>query len=395
MLQIGDPREVRMDVRRLEKLAERVQAWTQTGLAQSVAYLVARHGVVVARNAFGIANYLEPDGPLKTDAIFGLSSVSKPVTATAVMLLVEAGELSLNRPLAEYIPEVSGKGAGAILVHHLLTHTSGYTVNSAAPRLGAAFRACRSAAQPMDKHEIIEKMLSSVYDLDPEILPGTENRYCGIVNYLFLAEIVRRVSGQTIDDFARQNIFEPLGMKDTSYGLSKSSSGRRVVPDPAAYKGIDGYDPNDSTRLALPHGGGGVFSTIDDMAIFVQTFLNGGRFKGVQLISPASVAAMTTNQIAGIGTRDQVGAWVSEASWGLGWMVQGAARWRRAHGSLQPVGSYYHQGASGAAIWAEPKSGLACVYLSVISRMDPVTEEFFWEFDKFQNMVMSCIQDDA
>lgn len=393
MLRVGEPREVGMDVKRIQRLAERVSEWTEKGLTQSVTYLVARRGIVVARNAFGVATYLDPGRRLDTNAVFGIASASKPITATAIMQLVESGALSLNRPLVEYMPEVSGDGAQAILVHHLLTHTSGYTVRGAAPRLREAYAASRSADRPVGKHELIQELLKSVYDLDPEVPAGTEHIYCGIVNYLFLAEIVRRVSGKTIDEYSRTNIFEPLGMKDSSYGLSDAISGRRVVPDPEIYRGIQGYDPNDPVRLALPHGGGGMFSTIDDLAIFVQTFLNGGTYACVDLLSPASVEVMTTNQIPGIGTRDQFGTWIPEAPWGLGWMVQGATRERRAHGTLQPVGSFYHQGASGAAIWAEPRSGLACVYLSVISRMDPTTEEFYWEFDKFQNMVMSCLQD--
>jgi CubicO group peptidase (beta-lactamase class C family) len=122
-----------------------------------------------------------------------------------------------------------------------------------------------------------------------------------------LAEIVRRVSGKTIDEYSRTNIFEPLGMKDTSYGLSDAISGRRVVPDPEIYRGIQGYDPNDPVRLALPHGGGGVFSTIDDLAIFVQTFLSGGRYAGVDLLSPASGGG--DDDKSDSGSRDQRSIW--------------------------------------------------------------------------------------
>ena len=390
-LRYGDPEEAGLSAVRLDALRARASAWVEQGLTRSLVYLVARDGVVAAHECFGHLGY-EPDAPrLTPDAVFSIASVTKPITALAVMILVEEGLLSLNRPLTELLPEISGRGTRGILVHQLLTHTSGYSAAAARDRLRAAF------AEPWEPqpdasapHEGISRLLQACYPLEPSGPPGELSRYAG-VNYLFLGEIVRRVSGRRLEDFARERIFEPLGMHDTSFGLPPSLASRRVRPDPDIYRGFPDYDPNDPRRLSLPHPAGGVFSTARDMAVLCQMFLDGGRFGGVEILSPAGVAAMTTNQIPGIGTIDGEGRHVAEASWGLGWMVQGAARWKRAHGTLQPIGTFYHQGASGAGVWVEPVSGVVGVFLSVLRHMDPETEEFHWEFDRFQNMVTAAV----
>ena len=389
-LRTGCAEEAGMSAPRLQQLFIRTGEWVDQGLTSSLSYLIARNGVIVAEKQFGVSTYLPPKPAITSTAIFGLASASKPITATAIMLLVEDGLISLNRPLLEFLPEIRGRNTEHILVHQLLTHTSGYTTRTAYPLLKAAFgRTDRQAGV----REQLGQLFESIIDLAPETRPGDQHSYCGIVNYLLLGEIVRRVTGKELGVFARDRIFARLGMDSTSYGLTEALRDRRVIPDPRIYAGIDGYDPNDPARLQLPHPGGGVFSTVGDMAIFTQLFLNKGGYGQTELLSPATVAVMTQNQIPGVGTYDDAGRWISDASWGLGWMVQGSARWRRAHGSLQPVGCFYHQGASGVAIWADPNSGLLAIFFSVISRMAPQTEEFFWEFDRFQNMVMASVRD--
>lgn len=133
-----------------------------------------------------------------------------------------------------------------------------------------------------------------------------------------------------------------------------------------------------------------------DLAVFGQLFLNGGRYGNVRLLSPASVTVMTTNQIPGIGAYDNRGRWLPEACWGFGWMIQGPNHWNRwmySHGSLPAVGTFYHEGASGVGMWVDPHNHIVGIYLSVIQSLDPETEEFRWEFDRFENMVTAAIAD--
>src|SRR5262249_34224874 len=147
--------------------------------------------------------------------IFPLWSISKVITATAVMVLVEDGLLGLNRPVAEYIPEFVGEGKSTVTPWHLLTHTSGLSeaaVNAyASPEL---FAQGYSLAAYISTHT--PEYLRERYAAPLSTAPGKEMSYCDL-NFILLGEIVQRVSGQSLTTFARERIFEPLGMRDASY----------------------------------------------------------------------------------------------------------------------------------------------------------------------------------
>src|SRR5439155_12367210 len=190
------------------------------GITPALVILVARRGVVVLHEAFG---RLTPDDnapPVKRDTIYPLTSLAKPITATAAMLLVEDGLLGLQRPVSEYLPEFSGEGKQAVMVHHLLTHTAGLRdqdVNAHA----AKKRSVIAIPPPEEtQHPWINEYLFLRYDAPLWKPPGVEMSYCSY-DYNLLGEIVRRVSGQALADFASERLFEPLGMQDTFY----------IVPD--------------------------------------------------------------------------------------------------------------------------------------------------------------------
>src|SRR5512140_1284303 len=124
-LRAGTPEEAGLSPHRLERIKALAAQWVSTGLTPSLVVLVARRGVIALHEAFGTLTPEADSPPLQRDSIFPLASLSKPITATAVMCLVEDGLLGLNRPVDEYIPEFTGEGKHAVLVHHLLTHTSG------------------------------------------------------------------------------------------------------------------------------------------------------------------------------------------------------------------------------------------------------------------------------
>src|SRR5207245_1366117 len=148
------------------------------------------------------------------DTIYPLSSLTKPIIATAAMLLVEDGLLGLQRPVSEYLPELSGEGKQAVMVHHLLTHTSGLRdqdVNAHAAKKKDVLAIHHPEAT---QHSWINEYLFLRYDAPLGKPPGVEMFYCNY-GYMLLGEIVRRVSGQALADFARARIFEPLGMQDT------------------------------------------------------------------------------------------------------------------------------------------------------------------------------------
>ena len=206
-------------------------------------------------------------------------------------------------------------------------------------------------------------------------------------NFYFLAEILRRASGQRIEEFLYERILGPLGMSSSYIPVGDAPESKLVR------RMFSGEDNPVRRKLMFETATGaeGLASTAWDLGCFCQMFLNGGRYGDVKLLAPTTVAEMTRNQIPGIPTRTVDGLWVKEASWGLGWMLQGDARWRYGHGTLQPVGSYYHQGSAGTAIWVDPLHEIVGVFLSTARGFQK--GEINWDFDLFQNLVMSALDD--
>ena len=399
-LQVGTPEQAGFKPDRLNVVRERAASWVTDGKTPSLVVLAARRGVIALHEAFGRLTH-EADSPsLAIDSVFPVSSLSKPVTATAIMLLVEDGVLGLSRPVVDYVPELTGSGAKDILVHHLLNHTSGFDDVVAFALIAERLK------EPIDlsdlapnQHKRNELLLRARYGLDVGIPSGTELCYCTF-NYDLLGEIVRRVSGLGLDEFARQRIFEPLGMIDASYRMEERYSGRLVKrgpgipfgPAPEAMIGRGAVNLNDERYLDVPFGGGGMAATARDLAIFGQLFLSGGSYGDVELLSRPSIEAMTCNQTEGLGTRF-LGEWYPDASYGLGWFVHGKRPYRHMNGTLPAHGSYGHSGMGGARFWVDPVNEIVGVYLGVCTEVDNDTGEQKTEFDLFQNLVTAAVAD--
>jgi CubicO group peptidase (beta-lactamase class C family) len=395
-LRPGKPEEAGMSPRRLEGIVDEAEKWIAQGLTQALVLLVARRGVVVLHEAFG---RLIPDAdgpPVQRDTIYPVRSLTKPITATAVMALVEDGLLGLQRPLSEYIPEFAGEGKDAVMVHHLLTHTSGLSDEVVvAHRTQKKPRVSIPAPEPT-QHPRINEVLWLGYDVPLWKAPGQEMSYSNF-GYTLLGEVVRRVSGRSLADFARDRIFGPLGMEDTFYIVPDSVRARivrRSMDAPGAvgaavggvvFPGLGSREDQD-----LPHAAWGVYSTVMDLAIFGQMFLNGGCYGDVRILSPAAVAEMTRNQIPGISSRIP-GEFFPEASWGLGWSIHGNKKALR-YASLHSPQAYYHHGAFGVQFWVDPVYEIVGLYFSVaLERIDDLrTREYH---DLFMNAATAAVED--
>jgi CubicO group peptidase (beta-lactamase class C family) len=383
ILEHANPEDAGFLPERIELLDERLNEWTARGLSPATSVLVARHGKIVYQKAFG---KLTPDGRrLNVDDIFFLASIQKVFTATAVMMCVERGIVDLNVPITDYLPEVPAEWGNAILVHNLLTHTSGY-FEPDFETLGRVMSGeDKTDPCPAGQNENIHRYLSVAFRTKPIKKPSIQNIYSGI-NYQFLGEILRRTTGKFIDEYMEENILVPLGMTSSFHPWGKAPEDR-LVHHPTPF----GDEARRQMMKTTPSGIVGLVSNTMDLAVFCQAFLNGGSYGDVKLLAPSTVREMTRNQIRGIGARTLDGIDIKEATWGLGWMVQGDARWRYGHGSLQPVGTYYHQGGSGTAIWVDPHHEIVSIFLSVAR--DFTGYEFRWDFDLFQNLVMSALDD--
>lgn len=395
-LRHGVPEHVGMLSDRVAHARDLCARWVEDGRTPTLGVCVARRGVIVLHEAFGIVGP-GPDTPrLERSSIFAAASVTKAITATLIMQLVEDGRLGLNRPAKEYLPELSGDGIDDILVHHLLTHTSGYPFHTDAPwrthwitklKDGFAIPPC-----PAGLHPIIHQWLSLSWDM-PRVADVGAAMVYSTHNYELLGEIVRRLSGRSLDQLARERIFGPLGMNDTYYEVPESESHRVVQRAPGLP--LADYDSPFMEGLGsrqmqeTPYGGAGLFTTPLDMTIFGQAILNGGRYGDARILSPAAVAAMTRDQVPGLRAR-LVGREMAHASCGYGFLVASPSKWRYFDGSLQPLGTVCHPGAAGQNFWIDREHELVGAYFEVATR---VTEnwEFLWSFDLFQNAITAAV----
>lgn len=316
--------------------------------------LVARKGSVAWRKAYG-SRAVEPSRePMTTNTIFDLASLTKIVaTTTSIMILVERGKVRLADPLSNYIPEIKGEGRERITIELLLTHRAGY-----APDFDLRDR--------WTGHDEAIKRLVREPLRNP---PGAKFVYSDI-GYIALGEVVQRASGLTIDEFARRNIFAPLGMRDTSF-RPNANLRLRIAPtekrrgqlsylgdkplgsETDADKWLRGevHDPT-SYRMNGVAGHAGLFSTADDLAVFCQMILNGGEYRGVRILGPLTVAEMTRPRL------------ISESGWarGLGWDINSSFSTNRGDGF--PLGSFGHTGFTGTSMWIDPASQMFIIFLS-------------------------------
>lgn len=389
-LRFGSAGQAGLDPERIELLRQRAAGWVASGSQQCIVLLVARHGVICLHEAWGKLAPRADSPPAKPDSIFWIASNSKPITATAIMMLVEDGLLGLNRPVVNYVPELCGDRIDDVTLRHLLTHTSGFDYDETTEFINS-----RLETEPLagDHRPFSERYLEAGYAITPSKKPGSVMTYNNY-NYALLADVVRRVSDRPFWEFARERIFERLGMRDSWYRYETRFKDRLAHLDPAYPPdvGIVVDDAFERDIFDSFSGAWGLKSTALDYAKFVQMILNGGVYGDARLLQRRTVHEMTRNQIPGIGT-DFFGAWHSEANWGLGIRVLGDDRWNWYDGSLTPTGTLSHGGAAGTQWWADPANDLLGIHFSVCRDVDYERREMHVNIDLVQDMVTAAIAD--
>ncbi|MBQ5948245.1 serine hydrolase [Massilia sp. ST3] len=309
-----------------------------------------RDGAVYER-AYGKTSYEADAVPVTPDTIFDAASLTKVIaTAPSVLMLAEEGRIDLDAPLIHTFPECAGGGKDTITVRHLLTHTSGLASGlPAKPDWRGDDHAHALACGQQVTHA-----------------PGTFFRYSDI-NYVLLGQLVRRVSGMPLHQFAQRRIYGPLRMRDTGYLPLQRVAAAAIAPTQKgalAGEGLHGdlapgqllqgvvHDPT-VRRMGGVAGSAGVFSTARDIARFARMLLNGGELDGVRVLAADSVRLLTTVQTPpGI-----------TALRGLGMDIDSPYA-KRPRGSVFPVGSYGHTGFTGCILWIDPQSRIFYVFLS-------------------------------
>src|SRR5258708_2183586 len=279
---------------------------------------------IVLRQAYGQRSVTPDVTPATLDTIYDAASLTKVMaTAVAIQQLVEQGKINLDQPAATYWPAFAANGKGAITVRQLMTHY-----------------AALPAGIPTRGWSDYQGALDAIVALKPVAPAGTRFNYSD-VDFIVLGEIVRRVSGQPLETYAAQHIFQPLGMRDTTF-LPSPSLRDRIAPadlEGSELRWGDVQDPI-AYRMGGVAGHAGVFTTADDLTKFAQMMLAGGK----NVLKPASVAAMTTPQSPPGGA----------ALRGLGWDIDSPyAVWFAPSFSTH---SYGHTGYTGTAIWADPET---------------------------------------
>jgi CubicO group peptidase (beta-lactamase class C family) len=339
---VSKAEDVGFSTERLQRVHEAVARHIEAKDVSGAVTLVARRGKIVEFEAQGLAD-IESKKPMMKDSIFRLASMSKPITAVAVMMMVEEGKIRLTDRVSAFIPEFKtmkvavakgttnpvqmpafGRGgppapppefdlvpaAREITVKDLLTHTSGLMS-------GGVSGAEQAKLAPRSPNDTLANYIPKLAQTPLDFQPGTLWRYSGLYGFDVLARIVEIASGQPYDQFLKQRLFDPLGMKDTGFAPTPERTARLatvyqrtpngLVPAPNANQLISG------TYFSAS---GGLMSTAEDYLQFAQMLVNGGQMNGKRYLGPRTVELMTANH-----TGDMVNGQFGRPAHGMGFAL--------------------------------------------------------------------------
>lgn len=346
----AEPEAAGMDGKQLARIDEIVAQGLAEKRMPGCVVCVGRQGKIVLLKAYGNKQVQPSELPMTVDTVFDMASITKPVaTATSVMLLVERGKLKLGQRVSEIFPEFAVNEKESITIFDLLTHQSGLLPDNAVK----------------DYAEGREEAVKKICGLSLQAPTGTRFIYSD-VNFILLGEIVRRVSGQSVHEFSRDNVFQPLSMKETGYVPGEKLRKRAAPTEQREGKWIQGevHDPR-AHLLEGVAGHAGLFSTAEDLAVYAQMMIGGGEYGGVRVLAPRTVAAMTRGyKILGGQRSTMEGVPSNPPSYtrGLGWDKRTGYSINR--GELLSDAAFGHGGFTGTVLWIDPELELFVIFLS-------------------------------
>jgi len=340
-----------MDQERLARIPIQLKLFVEQGSMAGAVTLIARRGKVVSLEAIGYHD-VESKKPMRVDTIFDIRSVTKPITAIGIMILMEEGKLTLNEPIGKYLPEFRATGKtpdwrSQITILQLLTHTAGMPWNRPPEIEDLTIKRDRTLAD----------VVTFLSKQEPEFEPGTQFRYYS-GGFAILGRIIEVVSGKPFEQFIKERIFDPLGMKDSFFFVPTEKQNRVASIYRLQDSKLNRWDEIGSyiRNAKYPGPEFGMYSTAPDLASLCQMMLNGGSFKGKQILSRMSVETMTRNHTLNIKSA----VTQRPAYQGLGWGLSGDPM---QDFPLTSTGSFGHNGAFGAIIWIDPKVDLIRIFL--------------------------------
>ncbi len=387
------PKSRGIDAARIARIPARMKSFVDQGRAAGIVTLVARRGEIISQTAAGFQD-LEKQTPMTADTIFQVASMTKPVTAVGIMILVEDGLLAITDPVQKYLPNFANiklkeevkdresrnpenelseirKPARPITIRDLLTHTSGMSGGYPESLKDLFAKRDRTLAEAVE--EFPQRML--------EFEPGSRWGYSNM-GIATLGRIIEVVSGKSYEDFISERIFQPLGMKDSHFFPPENKHDRiatiyRRDGDSLKTADVDLY----RVGAKYPAPEAGLYSTAPDLFRFYQMMLNGGAFGGKRILSKASVDLMTR-----VHTGDLKAGFSPGVGFGLGWSVV-----RNVEGQfrLNSIGTYGHGGLYRTYGFVDPQKEIVGIIL--LQRMSD-DGDMADEISAFMAMVSSAVE---
>lgn len=359
-----------MDQGRLQHLRRVIEQDIARGLYYGAAIRVVRGGTIALDASLGSA---DADGrkPLRPDSVFSIFSLTKAFTNVLALRAVELGQLALTTRIADVVPEFTGAPRDRATLLHLLTHTAGMPgVWSAKPDM---------FEDRLD--ELVQAVCEHVHGI---IDPGVRCDYAPVVNHVLMAEMLRRTdpAGRNFRDIAQQDLFTPVGMKDTCFGVRPDMRERKVVPEMRGVIPIPVRGRTQPGRYSLfeeetneaPHNG--ACSTVADISRFAEMLRRGGEIDGARILSPRTLQLARRNWTGELAN-ELYRVVALRAGWeappayiGLGFSVRGERIVHHQFGTLTSPETFGNYGAGSAMFWVDPQLDVtfACLTAGLLTQ---------------------------
>jgi CubicO group peptidase (beta-lactamase class C family) len=393
--QTAKPEEVGLSTERLKRIRDLIERRIEVRDISGAITLVARKGRIAHFEAQGLMD-IETNKPMAKDAIFRIASMTKPVIGVAILMMIEEGKVRLSDPVSRFIPEfkelkvavaqpgqnpAGARGAAPaprfytvpaereITIRDLLTHTSGLVSGTISTAEAAKF-----ARKP---GETLADYIPRLGQVPLEFQPGSRWTYSPGAGFDTLGRVVEIVSGQNLDQFLKQRIFDPLGMKDTFFNIQEAQRPRAATMYQRTANGLQKSPNQPAAATTYFSGGGGLSSTAQDYFQFAQMLVNGGQLNGKRLLGLRTVelmgSAFVPDTLPGRGRGE---------GWGLSVRVITDAA---ARNSFLSNGSFGWQGAFGTHFWVDPKEKLTGILMVQTSNQEMIRD--------FETAVLQSIVD--
>lgn len=394
-LPVGAATDVGMSAERLTRINDVMTRAIEADQISGAVTLVARRGRVAHFEAHGLMD-VESGRKMSTDTIFPIASMTKPVSGVAILMLVEEGKVRLSDPVSKFVPEFHDTHVAMarpatrndeadiytvpahreITVRDLLTHTSGLVSGGAGTR-----EADRIAPRPSTS--TLETYVAALGGAPLDFQPGTAWAYSGLAGIDTVGRIVEVASGLSFDEFLRERIFEPLGMRDTGFVVPAGRAARVVTLYGRTSSGLERREvPEWVDTTTLFSGGGGLWSTAGDYVKFAQMLVNRGELQGVRLLGSKTVELMASNHVGDLFANG--GRTGGRPGKGFGLTVDVVLD-RVTAQDHRSTGSFGWSGAFGTTFWVDWEEDMTAI-LMVQTPGGPLRSDF-------QNAVMQAIVD--